>query len=98
MLTDRTVISIECCPNLPPNYSFSVFRNSFDSSICTEKGIKVRYSCTQGPCGTCRAQLSLGEVKLCGNYILISDELNKRQILLCQGYPLTDNVIVKPIS
>lgn len=62
-----------------------------------EQGIKVPYSCTEGQCGTCRANLISGEVKLGKNHILDQSELDARQILLCQSFPLTDDVVVKPI-
>jgi ring-1,2-phenylacetyl-CoA epoxidase subunit PaaE len=60
-----------------------------------EQGIKLPYSCTEGQCGTCRATLISGEVKLRKNHILDQDELDARQILLCQSFPLTDGVVVK---
>ena len=59
------------------------------------RGLKVRYSCTEGQCGTCRAHLVSGEVKLRRNHILTAGELSEGQILLCQGYPLTDGVVVR---
>jgi ring-1,2-phenylacetyl-CoA epoxidase subunit PaaE len=62
-----------------------------------EQGIKVPHSCTEGQCGTCRATLINGEVKLRKNHILDQSELDARQILLCQAFPLTDDVVVKPI-
>ena len=58
-------------------------------------GIKLRHSCTEGQCGTCRAQLITGEVKLRKNHILSEDELRSGQILLCQGFPASDGITIK---
>jgi ring-1,2-phenylacetyl-CoA epoxidase subunit PaaE len=60
-----------------------------------EGGINVPYSCTEGQCGTCRAKLLSGEVKLRKNHILTDDELKAGQIILCQAFPATDGVSIK---
>lgn len=60
-----------------------------------ENGIQVPYSCTEGQCGTCRAKLLSGEVKLRKNHILSDEELNDGQILLCQGFPVSDGIAIK---
>lgn len=61
-------------------------------------GLRLPHSCTQGQCGVCRAVLVNGQVHLRKNYILDQSELDARQILLCQSFPLTDDVVVKPIN
>lgn len=60
-----------------------------------EHRIKVPFSCTEGQCGTCRAMLISGEVKLRKNHILTDEELNDGQILLCQGFPVSEGIIIK---
>lgn len=60
-----------------------------------ENGIEVPYSCTEGQCGTCRAKLISGDVKLRRNHILTDEELNDGQILLCQGYPLSEGITIR---
>ena len=60
-----------------------------------ESGIQVPYSCTEGQCGTCRAKLISGEVKLRKNHILTDEELKDGQILLCQGFPVSDGITIK---
>ena len=62
-----------------------------------ESGIRLSYSCTEGQCGICRAQLISGQVKLRKNHILTEDELNRGEILLCQGFPVSDGVFIKSI-
>ena len=59
-------------------------------------GMKLPHSCTEGQCGTCRAFLVSGEVKLRRNHILTQDELNAGQILLCQAFPMSDGITIKP--
>lgn len=60
-----------------------------------EAGIKLPFSCTEGQCGTCRAMLISGEVKLKKNHVLTDEELNAGQILLCQGFPVSEGVTIK---
>jgi ring-1,2-phenylacetyl-CoA epoxidase subunit PaaE len=60
-----------------------------------ENRIPVAYSCTEGQCGTCRAKLVSGEVKLRRNHILTDEELRDGQILLCQGFPVSDGILIR---
>jgi ring-1,2-phenylacetyl-CoA epoxidase subunit PaaE len=61
-------------------------------------GIRVAHSCKEGQCGACRSILISGEVKLRKNYVLTPEELNAGQILLCQGFPASENVVVQPLN
>ena len=63
-----------------------------------QNNIKLTYSCTEGQCGVCRAFLLTGEVKLRKNHVLSDDELKAGHVLLCQGFPVSDNVSVMPIN
>ncbi|MEO7991501.1 MAG: ferredoxin--NADP reductase [Chryseolinea sp.] len=60
--------------------------------------IALAHSCTEGQCGVCRSLLLSGEVKLRRNHVLTEDELKQGQILLCQGFPISDNVAVRPLN
>jgi ring-1,2-phenylacetyl-CoA epoxidase subunit PaaE len=62
------------------------------------KGMRLAHSCKEGQCGVCRAVLISGQVKLRRNHVLTNDELNAGQILLCQGFPVTENVVVQPLN
>lgn len=62
-----------------------------------EAGIKLIHSCMKGQCGSCRAYLVDGKVDMKNNFSLFEEEVNEGQILLCQSYPVTNEVIVKPI-
>jgi ring-1,2-phenylacetyl-CoA epoxidase subunit PaaE len=50
------------------------------------------YSCTGGVCGTCRARLVAGEVRMDRNYALEPEEVEAGIVLACQSHPVTDEV------
>ena len=57
-------------------------------------GLEVPYSCTSGVCGTCRARLMEGEVRMERNFALDKQEVADRFVLTCQSHPLTDRVVL----
>ena len=50
------------------------------------------YSCTGGVCGTCRARVVQGEVRMERNYALEPEEVAAGIVLACQAHPVTDAV------
>jgi ring-1,2-phenylacetyl-CoA epoxidase subunit PaaE len=50
------------------------------------------FSCTGGVCGTCRARLVDGEVRMDRNYALEPEEIAAGIVLACQSHPVTDEV------
>ena len=50
------------------------------------------YSCTGGVCGTCRARLVAGEVRMDRNYALEPEEVAAGIVLACQSHPVTAEV------
>jgi ring-1,2-phenylacetyl-CoA epoxidase subunit PaaE len=52
------------------------------------------FACKGGVCGTCRAMLVEGEVRMRRNYALEPAELDAGYVLTCQSMPLTDQVAV----
>ncbi|MDJ0340267.1 2Fe-2S iron-sulfur cluster-binding protein [Streptomyces sp. H10-C2] len=50
------------------------------------------YACKGGVCGTCRARLVSGEVRMDRNFALEPDETEAGYVLACQSHPLTDRV------
>ncbi|GAA4347927.1 phenylacetate-CoA oxygenase/reductase subunit PaaK [Variovorax defluvii] len=57
-------------------------------------GLEVPYSCTSGVCGTCRAKLLEGEVRMERNFALEKNEVANGFILTCQAHPLTERVVL----
>jgi ring-1,2-phenylacetyl-CoA epoxidase subunit PaaE len=60
-----------------------------------EDRIPLSYSCKGGTCGKCMAKLISGEVKMVNNYAIRRDDVDAGMILLCQSYPLTNDVTVE---
>ncbi|MFH9348856.1 1,2-phenylacetyl-CoA epoxidase subunit PaaE [Kitasatospora sp. NPDC017646] len=52
------------------------------------------FACKGGVCGTCRAQVTEGEVEMRRNFALEEKELAAGYVLTCQARPLTDRVTV----
>ncbi|MFI6034034.1 2Fe-2S iron-sulfur cluster-binding protein [Streptomyces sp. NPDC051315] len=52
------------------------------------------YACKGGVCGTCRAFLVSGEVRMERNYALEPEETEAGYVLACQSHPLTETVEV----
>ncbi|MER7489083.1 1,2-phenylacetyl-CoA epoxidase subunit PaaE [Streptomyces sp. NPDC126497] len=50
------------------------------------------YACKGGVCGTCRAFLVSGEVRMDRNYALESEETAAGYVLACQSHPVTERV------
>jgi ring-1,2-phenylacetyl-CoA epoxidase subunit PaaE len=59
---------------------------------CANAGLDVPYSCKSGVCGTCRAHLDSGEVRMARNYALEKRDLEAGFILTCQAHPTTAEV------
>ncbi|MEJ8858611.1 1,2-phenylacetyl-CoA epoxidase subunit PaaE [Variovorax robiniae] len=57
-------------------------------------GMEVPYSCTSGVCGTCRAKVVEGEVRMERNFALDKKEVASGFILTCQAHPLTERVVL----
>ncbi|WP_298747564.1 1,2-phenylacetyl-CoA epoxidase subunit PaaE [uncultured Serinicoccus sp.] len=52
------------------------------------------FSCTGGVCGTCRAKVVDGEVRMERNYALEPDEVERGYRLMCQSHPVTGTVTI----
>ncbi|MEW2129157.1 1,2-phenylacetyl-CoA epoxidase subunit PaaE [Streptomyces sp. NPDC005435] len=50
------------------------------------------YACKGGVCGTCRALLVTGEVRMDRNFALEPEETEAGYVLACQSHPLTEKV------
>jgi ring-1,2-phenylacetyl-CoA epoxidase subunit PaaE len=57
-------------------------------------GMEVPFSCTSGVCGTCRAKLLEGKVRMERNFALEKAEVDSGFVLCCQAHPLTERVVL----
>jgi ring-1,2-phenylacetyl-CoA epoxidase subunit PaaE len=57
-------------------------------------GLEVPFSCTSGVCGTCRAKLLEGEVRMERNFALDPAEVAAGFVLCCQAHPRTARVVL----
>lgn len=74
----------------------STFPLATDGSNILDATLRVRadapYACKGGVCGTCRARLVSGEVRMDQNYALEPDEIAAGFVLACQSHPVSDRV------
>lgn len=59
-----------------------------------EERIPLSHSCQAGTCGRCAALLTQGAVHMQQNYALRKEELDAGYVLLCQCFPLNNEVTV----
>ena len=52
------------------------------------------YACRNAVCGTCRARVVEGQVRMDSNYALEPDEVARGYVLTCQSHPVTARVVV----
>ncbi|MDH4053077.1 MAG: 2Fe-2S iron-sulfur cluster-binding protein, partial [Rubrivivax sp.] len=57
-------------------------------------GMEVPFSCTSGVCGTCRAKLVEGQVRMERNFALDKAEVASGFVLTCQAHPTTERVVL----
>jgi len=57
-------------------------------------GLEVPFSCTSGVCGTCRAKVVEGQVRMDRNFALDKQEVAAGFVLTCQAHPLTERVVL----
>ena len=57
-------------------------------------GLEVPFSCTSGVCGTCRAKVIEGDVRMERNFALDKKEVAAGYILTCQAHPMTERVVL----
>ncbi|RYY49915.1 MAG: iron-sulfur cluster-binding domain-containing protein [Chitinophagaceae bacterium] len=59
-----------------------------------DNGVSIKYSCKNGTCGSCWGWHSEGVVTMIKNYALTKEEVENNYILLCQTYPMNNQVTV----
>jgi ring-1,2-phenylacetyl-CoA epoxidase subunit PaaE len=60
----------------------------------SDAGLEVPFSCTSGVCGTCRAKLVEGQVRMERNFALDKKEVAAGFVLTCQAHPVTERVVL----
>ena len=58
------------------------------------QSIELPYSCKGGICSTCRCKVIEGEVDMDANFALEDYEIARGFRLLCQSYPVTDQLVI----
>jgi ring-1,2-phenylacetyl-CoA epoxidase subunit PaaE len=73
-----------------------VFRKDQPSVLdcATAAGMELPFSCTSGVCGTCRAKVLEGEVRMERNFALDAAEVAAGFVLTCQAHPTTPTVVL----
>jgi len=73
-----------------------VFRREQPSILdcASAAGLEMPFSCTSGVCGTCRAKLLEGQVRMERNFALDKAEVANGYVLCCQAHPLTERVVL----
>ena len=64
-------------------------------SAALKEGISFGHSCKSGTCGSCVALLTSGKVSMLKNYALTENEVAQGMILLCQSYPLSEDITIE---
>jgi len=76
--------------------------NAGNTGTVTQARVKIRneldppypYSCQIGICGTCRARLIEGSVRMDEREALTDEEIEEGYILTCQAHPETSVVVI----
>ncbi|MDX5320353.1 MAG: ferredoxin--NADP reductase [Bacteroidota bacterium] len=63
-----------------------------------ERGYAMPHSCREAMCGSCEARLVEGEVDMRLNYALTDAKLKDGLILLCQSFPISEDVTIEYAS
>jgi ring-1,2-phenylacetyl-CoA epoxidase subunit PaaE len=77
---------------LKREFEFAAHPSILDAASAA--GLEVPFSCTSGVCGTCRAKLVDGQVRMTRNFALERGEVAAGFVLTCQAHPLTERVVL----
>lgn len=76
----------------------STFELAWEGPVVLDAALQVRadapYACKGGVCGTCRAKLVEGTVRMERNYALEPEELQRGFVLACQSHPTSERVVL----
>jgi ring-1,2-phenylacetyl-CoA epoxidase subunit PaaE len=102
---DPPVAAVHAEPVAGPGAALTVVMDGRSSMLTLPPGTpildgaqKVRpdlpFACKGGVCGTCRAKVVRGSVRMRRNYALERDELDAGYVLTCQAIPTCDDIAV----
>jgi len=102
---DPPVTAVHAEPAAGPGAALTVVMDGRSSTLTLAPGTpildgaqKVRpdlpFACKGGVCGTCRARVLRGSVRMRRNYALEQDELDAGYVLTCQAIPTCDDIAV----
>jgi ring-1,2-phenylacetyl-CoA epoxidase subunit PaaE len=102
---DPPALAVHPEPPAGPGAALTVVLDGRSSTLTLPPGTpildgaqKVRpdlpFACKGGVCGTCRAKLISGSVRMRRNYALEPDEVEAGYVLTCQSLPTCDEVVV----
>ncbi len=57
-------------------------------------GLELPFACTSGVCGTCRAKVLQGQVRMSRNFALDQAELAAGFVLTCQAHPVSERLVL----
>lgn len=60
-----------------------------------DAGFRMRFSCFNGQCGTCKSKCVTGSVKMAVDNILTAEEKKLGYVLPCVGYPASEGVVLE---
>lgn len=73
--------------NIPPGKSLL--------DVGLDMGFRLRFSCLNGQCGTCKSKCVAGTVKMAVDNILSDEDKQGGFILPCVGYPASEGVVIE---
>ena len=58
-------------------------------------GLRMKFSCFNGQCGTCKAKCVTGTVRMAVDNILTQEDKDNGYVLPCVGYPVSEGVVLE---
>lgn len=63
--------------------------------IGLDYGLRMRFACFNGACGTCKCRCVTGSVRMAVDTILTEEEKRDGYVLACVGYPASEGVVIE---
>lgn len=79
-------------------YQVGVNKNETILESILRENINVPYACKRGNCGTCKCQLTKGEVETKPSRAITEEEIDNGLILICQSKPISENIEITVLN